>query len=166
MKKNKNCQKMRWFNRLIDKVSRTDCPNNNQFMYYKHKVVLQSGTIDYTDMTIHTPDGAELIHTSLDFLTKDVTIGYFKDENVLLDMVDAIHKILPNYAIDTTWIDEEITLGEVAIEGDYTDGSEELDNYIKECIEYYQKLKRYIADKDYSTRNYINQFIKKNYERI
>ena len=32
----------RFLNRLVDKITSKDCPNNDYFEYYGHKVTLQS----------------------------------------------------------------------------------------------------------------------------
>ena len=42
----------KWLSRLIDKITKSDCPNNNYFMYYGHHVTLESGTPDYVSVNI------------------------------------------------------------------------------------------------------------------
>jgi hypothetical protein len=37
-------KKYNWLARLIDKVTKADCPNNDSFYYYGRNVVLSSGT--------------------------------------------------------------------------------------------------------------------------
>ncbi len=46
----------RFLNRLVDKITSKDCPNNDYFEYYGHKVTLQSGTHDFVDVTISDMD--------------------------------------------------------------------------------------------------------------
>ena len=42
----------KWLERLVDKITKKDCPNNNYFWYYGREVTLMSGTRDYVDVTI------------------------------------------------------------------------------------------------------------------
>ena len=37
--------------KLIDKITRKDCPNNNTSTFYHHLVASLSGTVDHVDAT-------------------------------------------------------------------------------------------------------------------
>ena len=63
--------------KLIHKITRKDCPNNNTFVYYHHLVELLSGTVDYVDATVYKTEdryGGTLVSFSFDFWTKDLVI--------------------------------------------------------------------------------------------
>ena len=64
----------RFLNRLVDKITSKDCPNNDYFEYYGHKVTLQSGTHDFVDVTISDMDNRNQITFSFDFWTKELSI--------------------------------------------------------------------------------------------
>ena len=87
----------RFLNRLVDKITSKDCPNNDYFEYYGHKVTLQSGTHDFVDVTISDMDNRNQITFSFDFWTKELCFdGYNnyderdreEDEKFYLPMLD------------------------------------------------------------------------------
>ncbi len=62
----------KWLERLVDKITKKDCPNNNYFEYYGHRVDLQSGTVDYVDVHISDMDYNNQINFSFDYWTFDL----------------------------------------------------------------------------------------------
>jgi hypothetical protein len=71
----------KWLSRLIDKITKSDCPNNNYFRYYGRIVTLQSGTRDYVSVNISELDSrgfsVNQIDFSFDFWTKELVFsGY------------------------------------------------------------------------------------------
>ena len=73
----------RFLNRLVDKITSKDCPNNDYFEYYGHKVTLQSGTHDFVDVTISDMDNRNQITFSFDFWTKELCFdGYSIYRNI------------------------------------------------------------------------------------
>jgi len=69
-------RKYNWLVRLIDRITKTDCPNNHCFNYYGRKVGLSSGTRDFVDVTIH--DGRSQVCFSFDFLTKELCLESYE----------------------------------------------------------------------------------------
>lgn len=41
-----------WLTRLINKITRKEESNNQSFVYYGHLVHVQSGTVDFMDVTV------------------------------------------------------------------------------------------------------------------
>ena len=77
----------RFLNRLVDKITSKDCPNNDYFEYYGHKVTLQSGTHDFVDVTISDMDNRNQITFSFDFWTKELCFdGYNNYDESLSQM--------------------------------------------------------------------------------
>lgn len=46
--------KYNWLTRLINKITRKEESNNQSFVYYGHLVHVQSGTVDFMDVTVAT----------------------------------------------------------------------------------------------------------------
>lgn len=76
--------------RLINKITLNNESNNTMFCYYRHMIVLQSGTKDYVSVTVHhttDPYSDILIHFSFDYWTYRlhfIPTGYkFLTEKVL-----------------------------------------------------------------------------------
>lgn len=65
-------KKYNWLTRLIDKITKTDCPNNNSFIYYNHRVDLMSGTVDYVDVHISDMDYSNQKSFTFDYWTKEL----------------------------------------------------------------------------------------------
>lgn len=81
----------KWLARLIDKITKTDCPNNNYFWYYGREINLQSGTRDYVSVTIAEDDRGwrkNQIEFNFDFWTKELDFEDYND----YDERDAIIK--------------------------------------------------------------------------
>jgi len=65
-------KKYNWLTRLIDKITKKDCPNNNSFIYYNHRVELMSGTVDYVDVHISDIDYRNQKGFTFDYWTKEL----------------------------------------------------------------------------------------------
>ena len=53
--------KYNWLTRLINKITRKEESNNQSFVYYGHLVHVQSGTVDFMDVTVcNTADGSSV----------------------------------------------------------------------------------------------------------
>ena len=82
--------------KLIDKITRKDCPNNNTFTYYRHLVELLSGTVDYVDATVYKTEdryGGTLVSFSFDFWTKDLVIESAVDKEIEQCAMDAFKSL-------------------------------------------------------------------------
>lgn len=61
-----------FIDRLIGKITLKSQSNNDMFCYYRHLIVLQSGTKDYVSVTIHhttDPYSSVLVNFSFDYWT-------------------------------------------------------------------------------------------------
>ena len=72
--------KYNWLTRLINKITRKEESNNQSFVYYGHLVHVQSGTVDFMDVTVcNTADGGDVLASfSFDFWTKELEINFAK----------------------------------------------------------------------------------------
>lgn len=71
--------------RLIGHITSSSQSNNDTFIFYGHRIDLQSGTPDYVDVTIYrTADrySGEVANFSFDYLTKELYIEYADSEAV------------------------------------------------------------------------------------
>lgn len=97
----------KWLKRLVDKITRSNCPNNNYFLYYGHKIVLQSGTCDYVDVTISAMDNNDLIGFSFDFWTKELHFKAYTDYDERDTIISVLRQIYGNLSItDEPWNEE------------------------------------------------------------
>lgn len=58
---------MKWIEKMVERITRSDAPLNNSFRIDRHKIDCQSGMSDYMDVTI---DNSHKF--SFDFLTKEL----------------------------------------------------------------------------------------------
>ena len=99
-----------WLTRLIDKITKTDCPNNDSFNYYGRKVVLSSGTRDFVDVTIH--DGHSQVCFSFDFWTKELCLESYETYTQRDVIIKAFRRIYNSrfeqvsIAADEPWDDD------------------------------------------------------------
>ena len=81
-------KKYNWLVRLIDRITKSEQPNNDYFEYYNHRVTLQSGTRDYVSVTVSDMDYRDQISFSFDYWTKELCFEGYND----YDERDAIIK--------------------------------------------------------------------------
>ena len=81
-------KKYNWLARLIDRITKSEQPNNDYFEYYNHRVTLQSGTRDYVSVTVSDMDYHNQISFSFDYWTKKLCFEGYND----YDERDAIIK--------------------------------------------------------------------------
>lgn len=82
--------------KLIHKITRKDCPNNNTFTYDRHLVELLSGTVDYVDATVYKTEDRysdTLISFSFDFWTKELVINSADDSEIEQCIIDAFKSL-------------------------------------------------------------------------
>ena len=110
MKKKSN----KWLARLVDKITKTDCPNNNYFLYYGHIVTLSSGTRDYVSVTIAEDDRGwqkNQIEFNFDFWTKELDFECYNDYDERDAIIKAFKSIYGGNNIsveyDAPWEEEE-----------------------------------------------------------
>lgn len=97
-----------WLKRLVNKITSTKCPNNNNFLYYGHKVVLQSGTCDYVNVTISTMDDGNITCFSFDFWTKELCFEAYADYDERDTIISAFRRIYGCLSVtDEPWKEEE-----------------------------------------------------------
>ena len=78
----------KWISRLINKITKTDCPNNCDFIYYNHAMHLQSGMRDYVDVSVIT-----MTNFSFDFLTKELVFESYMDFDIRDTIICALKHI-------------------------------------------------------------------------
>ena len=97
----------KWLSRLIDKITKNDCPNNNYFTYYGHEVTLQSGTRDYVDVTV-SKDNHEEVSFTFDFWTKEVVFESYREYEERDAVIKALKVFYSHIDItDEPWDEEE-----------------------------------------------------------
>lgn len=75
----------KYIKRLIGRITASSQSSNDSFVFYGHRVDLQSGTHDYVSVTIYNtvdPYKGEVANFNFDFLTKDLCIEYAENENI------------------------------------------------------------------------------------
>ena len=96
--------------RLIDKIPRKDCPNNNTFVYYHHLVELLSGTVDYVDATVYTTEDRysdTLVSFSFDFWTQELVIASAVDKEIEQCVIDAFKSLYRGVKVVTEEVFDE-----------------------------------------------------------
>ena len=96
--------------RLIDKITRKDCPNNITFVYYHHLVELLSGTVDYVDATVYTTEDRfsdTLVSFSFDFWTKELVIKSAVDKEIEQCVIDAFKSLYRGVKVVTEEVFDE-----------------------------------------------------------
>ena len=112
--------KYNWLTRLINKITRKEESNNQSFVYYGHLVHVQSGTVDFMDVTVcNTADGGDVLASfSFDFWTKELEINQCKHDEIRDVIEDAFCKIyrgVKSNHISMTNLNKILTHGEAEI---------------------------------------------------
>lgn len=85
--------KMKCLPRLLDKITNTNTPNNSEFTYYGYRVLMLSGTPDYTSVTIEDRCSNNILDFSIDFLTLECNIERYCDYDMRDSLVNALKKL-------------------------------------------------------------------------
>lgn len=93
----------KWLARLVDKITKNDCQNNNYFTYYGREIILQSGTRDYVDVLIQDYDGQ--INFTFDFWTEEIVFETYNDWDERDAIINAFKKFYDNASVeyDAPW---------------------------------------------------------------
>lgn len=102
----------KWLARLVDKITKNDCPNNNYFRYYGHIITLSSGTRDYVSVTIAEYDRGwerNQIEFNFDFWTKELNFECYNDYDERDAIIKAFKSIYGCISIkyDAPWGEEK-----------------------------------------------------------
>lgn len=104
----------KWLARLVDKITKSDCPNNNYFRYYGHIITLSSGTRDYVSVTIAEYDRGwerNQIEFNFDFWTKELDFEAYNNYDERDAIIKAFKSIYGGNNIsveyDAPWEEEE-----------------------------------------------------------
>lgn len=127
--KKSNC---RWLSRLVDKITKKDQPNNDSFIFYNHRVTLQSGTFDYVCVTVQDMDYRNEIIFNFDFWTKKLVLESYNSECERKAIVTKFKEIYSNVRVQ----DEVLVPYTLYIDGDCIG---EYYNYT-DAVEAYEKL--------------------------
>ena len=107
--------------KLIDKITHKDCPNNNTFTYYHHRVELLRGTVDYVNATVYKTEdsyGAILVSFSFDYWTMKLVIKSAVDKDIAQCVIDAFDSLY-HYEVSVVNQVEDVDASEDAdIDGD------------------------------------------------
>lgn len=123
----------KWIYRLIDKITQSDSPNNNDFTFYGHHINQSSGKVDYTSVTIweDTQYRHELADFSFDYWTKELHFESYRDYAIRNTIVAAFVR-----CYDSVRVSDE-TIEEVRRENEeYVNNP---DGYIEEAVKRAQK---------------------------
>ena len=85
--------KMKCLPRLLEKITNTNTPNNSEFTYYGYRVLMSSGTTDYTSVTIEDRYSNNILDFSIDFLTLECNIERYCDYDMRDSLVNALKKL-------------------------------------------------------------------------
>lgn len=98
----------KWIYRLIDKITQSDAPNNNDFTFYGHQVNQSSGTVDYTAVTIWDDNQYrhELADFSFDYWTKHLHFDSYKDYEIRNVIVAAFVRCYGSIRVSDDTIEE------------------------------------------------------------
>ena len=117
-------KKYNWLARLVNKVTMKDQPNNDYFMYYGHRVTLQSGTRDYVDVHTSDQDNDNQINFTFDFWTYDLVFFQYNNYDERDTIIKAFKKYYGHIDItDEPW-NEEVKFYEPMLDNDEYDQDE------------------------------------------
>lgn len=75
----------RWIDRLIERITKKTQPTNDTFCFYGHLIVLQSGTVDYTNVMVYNttdPYTGMFAEFTFDFWTFELDIVTAESEDL------------------------------------------------------------------------------------
>lgn len=98
MKKKINKKTYKWIERLIDKITKDDFPNNISFNYYGHDIHCTSGTNSFTSVFCQ-----DLFDFSFDFWTKRLVITMYSNEYLCNTIVKTFKHIYGEKNINLTF---------------------------------------------------------------
>ena len=85
--------KMKCLPRLLEKITNTNTQNNSEFTYYGYKVLMLSGTVDYTDVSIRDRHNKIVVEFTLDFLTLECEIESYIDYDIRDSLVKTLKEL-------------------------------------------------------------------------
>ena len=94
----------KWLTRLIDRITKSEQANNDFFVYYGHRVTLQSGTRDYVSVNVADMDYRHQIDFSFDYWTKELCFEGYNEYEERDAIIRAFRRIY-----DEDW--EEVSIG-------------------------------------------------------
>lgn len=101
-------KRTKWIEKLIEKITDGDTPNDYQFYCYGKEVIMQSGTEDYTSVDVRGKDERGrmdyIMQFSLDFWTYECVIEYMEYPEYLDAVKSALKKL---YARNWTFTDNQ-----------------------------------------------------------
>lgn len=78
--------------KLINRVTKTSQPNNDNFTYYGNEVTLQSGTPDYVVVSVKT-EKENVLEFDFDFLTKELNITFANTDETLDTIIKSFKEL-------------------------------------------------------------------------
>ena len=99
MKQLPSRQKFGFIKCLVNKITRKSQSNNDEFNFYRHKVVLQSGTKDYMDVTVYNSQdrySGIMVSFDFDYWTYELRFYSTKCRNLTDTVIKAFKAIYGN----------------------------------------------------------------------
>lgn len=132
----------KWIEKLIDKITKDDFPNNVSFTYYGHDITCSSGTNGYVNVYC-----GKLFDFSFDYWTKRLHIEMYSDEYVANTIVRTFHRIYGKTNMNTTFSPDIDIQNEINnIETTQLDNDEYFQEIIKSELIYMYAMQNFIKD--------------------
>lgn len=113
----------KWLYRLIDKITKSDQPNNDSFVYYGHLVTLQSGTRGYVNVYITDMYYNHQKEFDFDFWTKELGFVSYESYDERDAIIRAFRRIYGKRCVsigyDEPWDEERNDLEPLLNDPDY-----------------------------------------------
>ncbi len=133
----------KWIDRLVDKITKTEAPLNNEFDYYGRRIIQSSGTPDYTAVTIWDDNSryGDLASFSFGFLTKNLHFEGYENDDIREAIVMAFVKLYDKICVSDELMkenrlewEEYVNHPDIYVEEAVEEAREELDKLDKLSI--------------------------------
>ena len=155
-----------FIDKLVNKITRTDYPNNTQIMYYGNKVYLQSGTQDYMSVYIIDREGYSILLFSFDYLTMELNIEDYTDIRLRDKLANAFKEIYRTDLLNHLSITDELLENEIKEQREFITSLIKMGDEVDETTIKNEELKLSMLVKEkkdlYSTE-YVNNPIQERY---
>ena len=123
-------KKYNWLARLIDRITRSEQSNNDYFIYYGHRVTLQSGTRDYMSVNISSMDYSEQTDFAFDYWTRELDFTGYASYDERDAIIKAFRGIYGDMSVgyDQPWEEERKEL-EPLVDNDEYDQEQVMREY-------------------------------------
>lgn len=155
-----------FIDKLVNKITRTNCPNNTQIMYYGNKVHLESGTKDSMSVYIIDREGYSILYFSFDYLTMELNIEDYTDIRLRDKLANAFRKIYREDILNHLTITDELLENEIKEQRKFITSLDKMGDEVDKSTIREEELKLSMLVKErkdlYSTE-YVNNPIQERY---